>query len=652
MAAAGGGTFDVHVELYVGSPCQPSSVPIAGTAASFFSIPDDGSLHWINAQFTPVSIPNSFYMKVEFSTDLAGWAIAHQAELGFSADAFAGYLDTDYNGLPDTCLRSWSWYGDPYASFWADVYCAPIGACCRGPFCSIQTQAECTAASGRYEGDGTDCGTPDPCVTQQACCLEDRSCTVTDHIDCVARGGDPQGPQTETCQEVVCQPLKWSQPPTFNPDSQHPECFWGWDEPSVYNEWQIVADDWACMDEAPVTDIHWWGSYLGWDGTSAPQAAPDSFHIGVWTNVPANPQDPDSFSHPGRMIRQWTVARDDLNERPVACDWHPEHMDPAFGEGCFRYDYIIPEAEWFYQEPACTIYWISISAVYSGIPPDEVWGWKTRRPEWTDDAVKIVSPTNPIPGDEFSDGEPVENVEGSWDMAFVLTTGCQPSDPPVEPAGEAGYEKIRYISMVPGNPGRQTALRVTLANLPAPFDGFNGTRCWIGAPQSVSENAGKISHEPGWPDFLSANLQGTPHCMDWSTVGVLHVTDDDIIPGAVYDVQAINCNCDFGNEVHYSAPLTITTSRWADLVGTCAIIPCTSPDGSVGIPTDVTACLDKFKNLAGAVLKSRADIEPNLPDWSVNISDVTYVLDAFRGFIYPPAQTPPAPGWTGPDGCP
>ena len=62
--------------------------------------------------------------------------------------------------------------------------------------------------------------------------------------------------------------------------------------------------------------------------------------------------------------------------------------------------------------------------------------------------------------------------------------------------------------------------------------------------------------------------------------------------------------------------------------------------------------MDKFRNLVGAVLKSRADIEPNLPDWLVNISDVTYVLDAFRGFAYPAAQTPPAPGWPGPDGCP
>ena len=207
-------------------------------------------------------------------------------------------------------------------------------------------------------------------------------------------------------------------------------------------------------------------------------------------------------------------------------------------------------------------------------------------------------------------------------------------DPP-EPEQPIAVPKVRYISMVPGNPDQQTALRVTLSSLPVPFDLLEGTRMWVGDPQQVSENAGKINHEPGWSDFMSANLQCESYCMDWDTVGLLHVTDDEIIPGAVYDVQTIDCGADFDNEAHYSAPLTITTSKWGDLVGTCAVIPCTPPDGVVNMGADVTACLDKFRNLEGAVLKSRADIEPDLPDWLVNISDVTYVLDAFRGFEYP-----------------
>ena len=227
---------------------------------------------------------------------------------------------------------------------------------------------------------------------------------------------------------------------------------------------------------------------------------------------------------------------------------------------------------------------------------------------------------------------------------------CQLADAVVpEPVA---FEKNRYLSFSSANSGRRTAVRVTLTDLPTPFDALDDQIMWVSEPREISENAGKVNHEPGWPDSMSANLQCTPYCMDWADVGLLHVTDDEIVPGAVYDVQAIDCACDFGNDADYSAPLTITTSKWGDLVGTCAVIPCTPPDGVVNMGTDVTACVDKFRNLEGAVLKSRADIEPNFPDWLVNIADVTYVLDAFRGFAYPAAQTPPASGWPGPDGCP
>ena len=240
---------------------------------------------------------------------------------------------------------------------------------------------------------------------------------------------------------------------------------------------------------------------------------------------------------------------------------------------------------------------------------------------------------------------------GTGNLTLEYEEPSVPPEPPSQPNDHEGYDKVRYISFTAGNAGVSTALRVTLTDLPAPFEEFEGTECWVGEPQQVSENAGKIVHTEGWADFMSAKLDGTPYCMDWSTVGVLHVTDNDIIPDAVYDVQAVPCTCDFNNEVYYSAPLTITTSTWGDLVGTCAVLPCTAPDGIVGIPTDVTACLDKFKNLPNTVIKSRADIEPNFPDWLVNISDVTLALDAFRGFAYPAAQMPPAPGWPGPDGC-
>ncbi|MCK5272378.1 MAG: hypothetical protein KAJ52_07365, partial [Sedimentisphaerales bacterium] len=55
--------------------------------------------------------------------------------------------------------------------------------------------------------------------------------------------------------------FKWRQPPVpGEPDN----VYYGWNEESVYEGHQIAADDWMCNTEDPVTDIHWWGSYINW----------------------------------------------------------------------------------------------------------------------------------------------------------------------------------------------------------------------------------------------------------------------------------------------------------------------------------------------------------------------------------------------------
>ncbi|UCC32668.1 MAG: hypothetical protein JSU86_10365, partial [Phycisphaerales bacterium] len=258
------------------------------------------------------------------------------------------------------------------------------------------------------------------------------------------------------------------------------------------------------------------------------------------------------------------------------------------------------------------------------------------------------------PGYEITCDDAIDNDCDTLTDEFDSDCLCQLADALApEPAA---FEKNRYLSFSGANSGRRTAVRVTLTDLPAPFDAFDGQIMWVGEPREISENAGKVAPPPD-PSFMSARLQCTPYYMDWAE-GLLHVTDDEIVPGAVYNVQAIDCACDFDSEVNYSAPLTITTSKWGDVVADCTTCPCGPPDGTVGIPTDVTAVLDKFKNLVppgvpcAAVMKARADVEPNLPDWLVNVSDVSHVLDAFRGFAYPPAQTPQPSGWIGPGGCP
>ncbi len=221
---------------------------------------------------------------------------------------------------------------------------------------------------------------------------------------------------------------------------------------------------------------------------------------------------------------------------------------------------------------------------------------------------------------------------------------CEALGPPTLESPHFG--KPRFLSFVPRDLGEPTALRVTLVDLPAPHDVANGQAVWVGEPQELCENAGQTSPPPegcgdapgmGSLTFTTATLQCEPYYADWGTYGTVHVYHEYVVPEGSYEVQTVVQ----GDGGIYSSPLSLTTSRWGDLVKDCATTPCGAPDGQVDVSTDVTAVLDKFKNLDGAPGKARADVEPGTPDGLVNISDVTFVLDAFRGFDYPFVPGPP-----------
>ncbi|UCC29852.1 MAG: DUF362 domain-containing protein [Phycisphaerales bacterium] len=208
----------------------------------------------------------------------------------------------------------------------------------------------------------------------------------------------------------------------------------------------------------------------------------------------------------------------------------------------------------------------------------------------------------------------------------------------------------RYLSIAGGNAGMQTALRVTLGGLPEPYDIFDGTPIWVGEPNEICENAGQSAPPVGGcgpapgldsRSIMVATLQCEPHYTDWSVYDRIYAYGEAIVPGAAYSTRAICQGCDINQAIAYSAPLTLQTSVWGDAVSDCTVTPCGPPDGSVDVTTDVTALLDKFKNLAGAPRKARCDLEPAIADRLVNITDVMEALDAFRGFQYPFEISPP-----------
>jgi len=261
--------------------------------------------------------------------------------------------------------------------------------------------------------------------------------------------------------------VKWSQRPVTIDPNAVPPVFVGWDEASDYNNnppLPILADDWKCTDDRPVTDIHWWGSFIGWTQPRPPPIMPKTFHIGIWTDMPSpDPCNPFTFSHPRQLV--WENFCDNWVWNFAGYDEDPRTTDPnkRENEACFQFNQLLSEDEWFNQEPdPCDpngrVYWLSIAPIYEpndyNDPNFYPWGWKTREHFFQDDAVRITLTFNPtagtwwppIPptvGSRWMNGNPIfwPNPSNSWDLAFELTTN-KPAyhDDPVP--GDLNADKI------------------------------------------------------------------------------------------------------------------------------------------------------------------------------------------------------------------
>jgi hypothetical protein len=233
--------------------------------------------------------------------------------------------------------------------------------------------------------------------------------------------------------------LKWSQPPIeIDPKSPSP-IYCGWDEPSFsmvpfvvprLQITKIVADDFHCFGAMPITSVHWWGSYEGWDSFDAPSIRPIAWLIGFWSNVPLPQADPD-FSHPQTLLWQVEVSDDRVPEEPVGIDNFPDR----FSDSCFQYFVQLDPKEYFRQAEyrdatGDNVFWISIVAIYPDATfPTFTWGWKTRPWPWMDDAVTFDLPGGLEPGFSVPPQtiSPLSNSAicgepNGYDMAFELDT--------------------------------------------------------------------------------------------------------------------------------------------------------------------------------------------------------------------------------------
>ncbi|MDO8632275.1 MAG: hypothetical protein Q7R41_17470, partial [Phycisphaerales bacterium] len=179
-------------------------------------------------------------------------------------------------------------------------------------------------------------------------------------------------------------------------------------------------------------------------------------------------------------------------------------------------------------------------------------------------------------------------------------------------------------------------------NLPSPFTLFQGQSQYVGPPASYTESYADPT------TFMASTLQCTAYYQDWSTISLLHVTGEAILPSSSYDVENLAAAC-LGQETSpactnpggtsVSAPLTIVTARSGDVVSPFQLStpPVTQPNFE-----DIAALVAKYGGIKpGRPIKARSKIGTTNKRGLINITppvgftDIPVCVDGYRGKPYP-----------------
>lgn len=156
---------------------------------------------------------------------------------------------------------------------------------------------------------------------------------------------------------------------------------------------KTLADDFMCGETGYIKDLHFWGSWL--DGQAGNIRA---FVISFHDDIPA-PLSPTGHSMPGKLLYERGITVFDALS--ITGAYMEGWYDPWTGEALsnnhqeyWQYDICLDPENWFRQEQG-KIYWLNISAIVE-VPVDgtaqPLWGWKSSKMHWNDDAVHLETP--------------------------------------------------------------------------------------------------------------------------------------------------------------------------------------------------------------------------------------------------------------------
>lgn len=226
---------------------------------------------------------------------------------------------------------------------------------------------------------------------------------------------------------------KWQQPPDMVTGINAPS--WTVNDTNFVGA-PLRADDFV-SDGRPITDIHWWGSYIGWESTvpggpTNPVPPPTGVNGPMGFVLSWHVSDPLAGCAPGADLGRVFISISNCHETYYGTVFQYWRIPPRF-EHEYQYyvDFLDPDLD---LDPCFETngvrYWIDIQAVFStnflmqpGGAPHQGWGWKITpstnlcpsavtwafNPAWTNEVLGQLDTLHPRSNEYF-------------DLSFELTT--------------------------------------------------------------------------------------------------------------------------------------------------------------------------------------------------------------------------------------
>jgi hypothetical protein len=191
-----------------------------------------------------------------------------------------------------------------------------------------------------------------------------------------------------------------------------------------------MADDFLCTNAGPVTDIHLWGSWLN----DQPDPSP-AFSISIFSDVPADPNVPGSFSQPGDQLWGDEFGPGQYTAEAVRYPDAEGFLDPV--QGLLGMDYVLWQYDFYITNSAIvqpflqqgspvapTNYWLVVNVAPQFVT--NLFGWKISTNHYGDAAVFAAGPAGWQIAYLPTSGTGVRTC----DLAFMLTTSVTQCPPP------------------------------------------------------------------------------------------------------------------------------------------------------------------------------------------------------------------------------